>query len=83
MIRSTSPYNDGTQVKFDIDAEKSPIYSRGYDEAKDQVTYESTIIGEATHVKSGQKKTIADQCSVRFQASTCKVLSITCGGSGS
>lgn len=79
MIRGFTAFNSGV-LSIEIDGEKSPIMSKGYDEERDQVIYEAPVIGKATNTTTKQTKTFANTCTVKFQASTCAIFSTVCTG---
>lgn len=79
MIRGFTAFNSGP-LSIEIDGEKSPIMSKGYNEEQDQVIYEAPVIGKATNKTTTQTKTFANTCTVKFQASTCAILSTVCTG---
>lgn len=80
MLRSNVGFNSGI-LTLEIDATKSPIMSKGYSENSDRITYEATVIGKATIKETGNSRYFASSCTVIFQASTCAILSTSCGGS--
>ncbi len=78
MIRGNTGFNTGS-LSIEINAEKSPIMSKGYNEELNQVTYEAPLVGTAT-AQDGKKKAFMNTCTVKFQADTCGVLSTACAG---